>query len=219
MLTMDGESRPISGLVWIRAAIALFQVVVLILAVAVPIHMSPPWDAAALAVIVVVPCIAVAGVGNVRLLPLAIWLVACTALVSGFTFLAETSIDRSLPGGAAFVRSLANLSIVSLLVFLCHCAVAAGAADGRLIARWSTYLETSRALGTRVVVAGFVVALFWLFVILIAQGIDRSGLDVSKAAWTLDWFALPATLLLGNVVFHAIDVHARRASSTRSQGA
>src|SRR5581483_11508801 len=96
MLTMDGESRPISGLVWIRAAIALFQVVVLILAVAVPIHMSPPWDAAALAVIVVVPCIAVAGVGNVRLLPLAIWLVACTALVSGFTFLAaRLSCDPS----------------------------------------------------------------------------------------------------------------------------
>ena len=203
----------------IRVTIGLLQGVALYWLFSVVDEKTWPADrgealAALRAAAIFVPLVAIVGVGNLRWRTFMAWCVASALLSAAIAFHAASRMNPSL-GPAWSAWSLFSSSLACLL-FIGNALVTAGDVDGKPIANFATYFETSWKQVTQLALAIVFVGFFWL-VLWLGTLLFRS-IEIAIVGETIGkpWFWIPVTTVAVSVALHLTDSQAGLVQGART---
>lgn len=153
-----------------------------------------------LMVVVFLPLLALAGVGNLRLRTLVLWLGVATIFCAGlgwYWIFRHATLPRSY-----YTTWFDFYPIAAGLLLVTHALVTAGDTDQKLIASPATYFDLSLKLATSLmfagVFAGLLRAIFWAS----AQLFDLIRVETVGIIINQSWFWIPTTTVAASVAFH-----------------
>jgi hypothetical protein len=160
---------------------------------------------------VLVPVIAISGLGQLTRRQLLLWLLAAAGVV---TLLAFHDVWRmegawrppSPPKPRAPEPSPQLCMALVAGLFIAHSLVLAGASEQRRIVAYATYFETAWKLGVQLAFSGLFVGVTWLVLHLGAQLFLLIKLDFLHKAIQESWFAIPVTTFAFATALHLTDV-------------
>jgi hypothetical protein len=169
---------------------------------------APHICAALQAVVVFIPVVVVAGLGNLRSRTLAAWAIVAAACCAG---LAVYDIFREpLAGGRSglFWMTLSLWLSLGSVLFIVHSLIVAGAADRRLVASYARYSDVAWKHGVQLALAASFVGALWLLLFLSAELFRMIGIRALTDLIHHPWFAAPATMVALTYAIHATDARA-----------
>ncbi len=150
-----------------------------------------------------VPLILLGGLGGLRPRTLALWAVAATALLVG---LAVHDMMRDVADLHRIQPSFALVVFTAAGLFIAHHLIAAGDAEGKLIASYPSYFDIAWKHGVQLVLALGFVGVFWLLLWLGAALFKLIKIDFLEELIERHWFAFPATTTMFALAIHLTDV-------------
>lgn len=208
MVSLDDFSvRAFPALAWARSALGLGQGVVLwLLYNAAQSHAWPATEprlfTPLLLVALLVPVVALLGLGNLRLVTLVAWLACALALV---VVVGVHAVARDQPGMSE-PDALAVFGALPLALFVAHALVAAGDADRRPIAAYPTYFDVAWKHEVQLLLSLLFLGLFWGVLWLGTELFGLIGLDAPRRLIAQSAFAIPASALAFAFALHVTDV-------------
>jgi hypothetical protein len=220
MTAQKGTTMPARSLALTRTLIGLLQGGFLYLLYnAVETKSFPATDPYAFAVMTTascaVPLLAVIGLGNLRLRTLVSWLAVATLLCGG---IAAHGVYRGLlPTDWLFGLSAAPaLFVIFFIFFIMQSLIAAGEADGRIIASYPRYFDMSWKLGVQIVLALLFLAALWGLLWLGAALFNLIKISLLSELIQKQWFAIPVSTMALAYSLHVTDVRANLVTGART---
>ena len=209
MTSDTAENSPTTFLV--RVAIGLFQGIALFLLVQAGDAKTwpatqPMLYAPLLTVCAYVPLIAVVGFGNLRRMPLALWIAVATALCVGLA-VHDVFRDPNVGGGRHAPQAIVWLALAAIL-FIAHSLIVASDTERKYLAGYATDFEVSWKLGVQGALAGAFVGAFWLLLWLGAELFRLIRIELLADLIQHNWFWIPATAFVFACALHITDVRA-----------
>lgn len=213
---MESESSP-RGVFGARLILGLAQGLALYLLYSAFDQKTWPATApevfAPLAVVgLLVPLLALQGLGNLRLRTLLIWTGAAALIVAGLAFY---DVWHAWPG--AIVTPTPRIFFVcAVFLFVAHALVSCGDADRRIVARYCTLFDLAWKLGTQIAIAACFVGSFWLMIGLGIALFDMIKLTGFQTFIAHPWVWIPLTTLATAVSVHITDTRANLVRGVRT---
>jgi hypothetical protein len=161
---------------------------------------------------VFVPILAAAGLGNLRLRTLAIWIAAATIVTAG---LGAYDIFHDPAGGvfdtATGFRIVASPPLwfaTAAGLAITHILIASGDADRAWIARYPRHFDIAWKHAVQVALAGAFVGASWILLVIGAALFHLIGIKFFEELLRKPWFSIPVTTLAFAVGIHVTDVQA-----------
>jgi hypothetical protein len=159
---------------------------------------------------VFVPTLALAGLGNLRLRTLAIWIAAAIVIVPA---LGAYDIFHDPAGGVFDAAAGSRIAPSPPLWFamavglaMTHILIASGDADRAWIARYPRHFDIAWKHAVQVALAGAFVGALWILLIIGAALFDLIGIKFFEELLRKPWFGIPVTTLAFAVGIHVTDV-------------
>jgi hypothetical protein len=161
---------------------------------------------------VFVPILAAAGLGNLRLRTLAIWIAAATIVTAG---LGAYDVFHDPAGGVFDAATGSHIMPSPPLWFamaaglaMTHILIASGDADRAWIARYPRHFDIAWKHAVQVALAGAFVGALWILLVIGAALFDVIGIKFFGELLRKPWFSIPVTTLAFAAGIHATDVQA-----------
>jgi Domain of unknown function (DUF4153) len=207
-----------ASLPFVRAAVGLAQGVVVYLLYRADTEIPKLWPAndgiefaPLVLVAMLIPTLAIAALGNLRIPTFLVWIAAASLLLLG---LGVYDIYRE-PGGAilgqALPRNMAEPALwvaVAAGLFIGEAMVVSGDAERRFFATYARYFDTAWKQAVQAVLAALFVGAFWAVLLLGAALFKLINLDFLDDLLKRQWFSIPATTLAVACALHVTDVQA-----------
>lgn len=171
-------------------------------------------------VVVFVPSLAAAGLGNLRRRAFAIWIVAAIivlAVLGAYDifhdpnggFVGGSTAPRNLPSAPLWLAAAAGLFIV-------HALVVSGDADRSYIAKYSRYFDVAWKHTVQFVLACVFVSTLWVLLWLGAELFRLIKIDFLAELLKKPWFSIPVSTIAFTLALHVTDVHASIVQGVRT---
>lgn len=151
------------------------------------------------------PPIAIAGIGDLRVRTLLLWLAGAFILCVG---LGWYSAFRELPVPLDQRMPSPWFKLNTFLIgffFVLHALVSAADADRRMVAGPSSYFEATWKLATQMAFAGLLVGLLMAVLSLGGKLFALINIDFWTSVTSRNWFWIPITTLTVSLSFHLVD--------------
>lgn len=163
-----------------------------------------------LMVCLLVPVIAISGLGQMRTRPLLLWAATAAAVIAALAWYDVWRMEGAgLPGPKQIRGPEPSPQLCLALVagfFIAHALVLAGAHERRRIASYTTYFEVAWKLGVQLAFSVLFVGVTWLVLQLGAQLFLLIKLDFLSKAIRESWFSIPVTTFAFATAMHLTDV-------------
>jgi hypothetical protein len=161
---------------------------------------------------VFVPVLAAAGLGNLRLRTLAIWIAAAIVIVPA---LGAYDIFHD-PAGGVFGAAAGSRIVPSLPLWFAtaaglamgHIFITSGDADRAWIARYPRHFDIAWKHAVQVALSGAFVGALWILLVIGATLFDLIGIKFFEDLLHKPWFSIPVTTLAFAAGIHVTDVQA-----------
>jgi hypothetical protein len=172
-----------------------------------------------LACAVFVPLIAIAGIANLRLRTLALWLTAALILCAGLSLydVYQFPLDHSTwPAKPMLFPRLATWLCLAAVVFIVHSLIVAGDLQRRYIAGYAAYHDVSWTLAIQHARAAVFVGIFWGILWLGADMFRLIRIEFLAELIRKDWFFIPVTTLALASAIHLTDMRTSMVRGART---
>ncbi|SFB98829.1 DUF4153 domain-containing protein [Massilia yuzhufengensis] len=162
-----------------------------------------------LMVAVIVPVIAISGLGHMTRRQLLLWVAAGAAIIAALACYDAWRMEgawRPSPAPRGPEPSPELCLFLAAGFFIAHALVLSGAQEGRRIASYASYFETAWKLGVQLAFSGLFVGVTWLVLQLGAQLFLLIKLDFLSKAIAQSWFSIPVTTFAFACAMHLTDV-------------
>ncbi|MFJ6024524.1 DUF4153 domain-containing protein [Brevundimonas sp. NPDC092305] len=159
-------------------------------------------------ILVMVPVVALAGVGRMRPRTLILWLVAATAFLAllGWHGVAAQSVSEYGPRSRPPFLPWPMPLFAAAALFIGHHLILPADMERRWIAAFSTYFDTAWKAGVQLALSIGFTGAFWILLFLGAALFQVIGLDFLEDLIGEEWFSIPVTCLMFSVAVHLTDV-------------
>jgi hypothetical protein len=162
-----------------------------------------------------VPWILYLGVGQMRAVPLAIWVAVAALILAGLGY--HEATRESFVGRYSLLNPRAGLWVgVMLGMFIAHVLVVDSVAERRLVPSYERHFDTAWKIGLQVALAGVFVAIFWLVLYLGSQLFLLIKLSFLRELITQPLFVYLASTLAMATALHLTDIQASLLRGLRS---
>jgi hypothetical protein len=162
---------------------------------------------------VLVPPLLITSLGHLKQRQVVVWTLLATVLLAGLAMhdigraaFHQSMMDRDGVNNANILPSALLFFLATAGLFIAHALVQAGGQEGRRIASYPTYFETSWTLLVQLKFALFFVCVLWMILWMGASLFMLVKLDFLRELLTKSWFAIPVSAFAFSCALHLTDV-------------
>lgn len=159
-------------------------------------------------ILLMIPVVALAGVGRMRPLTLILWLLGATVFLAllGWHGVASQTVSEYGPRSRPPFLPWPMPLFAAAALFIGHHLILPADLERKRIAAFATYFDTAWKAGVQLALSVGFTGAFWILLFLGAALFEVIGLDFLQDLLAEEWFSIPVTFLMFSVAVHLTDV-------------